>query len=317
MKNLFTLLFVMLGLPVFPQTRPNYWTTNDARTTTGTNDNRYTLYSDYTRIPSFPVAVFKPVLTNVSMVVDLMPSGDNSITNPGTSFLTAIDLANRDLTKAVDNTNYYVVRIALTTNIAIIGGSAGGTLDAPQVVFQAGTNNNRPFSWVYQGTGGASMTTNAWLDSNGVLWVLSGRQGTTNGSAPITGTIGEYLAVTNNFATGTNLTTSLDTNALKLVLTPGDWSVVGHATFASGTATAKGTQIKASIGLTKDTVNSDGTQVYNWPAVTNNAFTASISLPSPVRINTPTNVTVYMNANAIFTAGTWVVYGEMEATRIR
>ena len=315
MKNLFTFFLSLFAVSAMAQLRPNYWTTNAATVTTGTNDNRFTMYSDNGRISQFPVAVFAPVVTNISMVVDIMPSGEG-VTNAATSFITSIDLVNRNLTFVPDQTNYVVARLALKTNTVVVGSSAGGTNNAAQVVFEAGTNNARPFAFVYQAAGGGT-TTNMWLDSNGVLWIPNGQQGITNASTANAGIIGEYLAVTNNFATGTNLTTSLDTNALKLVLTPGDWSVAGHATFASGTATAKGTQIKASIGLTKDTVNSDGTQVYNWLAVTNNAFTASVSLPTPVRISTPTNVTVYLNANAVFTAGTWVVYGEMEATRIR
>ena len=293
--------------------------TNVAGIYFGTNDSRFVLFDDTGRITNFPVAVFRPSLTNISMILDLMPTGDNNFTNINTSFITGIDLVNRDLDNVPDKTNFQVLRLALVPGnpgAAVIGSSNGGTNDAPLVIFQAGTNTARPFSFVYRGVGG-TVVTQAWFTLSGTLFVSNGITGTVAGAAPLTGTVGEFMAVTNNFGTGTNLTTGLDTNALKLTLTAGDWSVVGHATFASGTATAKGTQIKASIGLVNNSVNADGTQVYSWPAVTNNAFTASVSLSTPVRVNVTTSTNVYMNANATFTAGTWVVYGEMEATRIR
>lgn len=279
----------------------------------GTNDNRSVLIDDAVRIPGFPVMVLRPVVTNISMVLDLMPSGDGMFTNSGTPFLTAIDLVNRNLSIVADNTNFYVARFALKTNVVIIGGSAGGTNDAPMVIFQAGTNTARPFSWVFQGRGGSSLTTNMYEAADGSLNVV----GTTAGTTAATGWVGEFLAVTNGFATGTNLTSTLDTNALKLTLTAGDWSVVGTATFASSSASAKATQLKASIGTVNNTVNSDGTQVYNWPNVTNNAFTASVTIAAPVRVTVNTSTTVFLNANATFSSGPLVVYGVMEATRIR
>lgn len=279
----------------------------------GTNDNRSILFDDSARITNFPVMVLRPVVTNISMVLDLMPSGDGMFTNSGTPFLTAIDLVNRNLSIVADNTNFYVARFALKTNVVIIGGSAGGTNDAPMVIFQAGTNTDRPFSWVFQGRGGSSLTTNMYEAADGSLNVV----GTTAGTTAATGWVGEFLAVTNGFATGTNLTSTLDTNALKLTLTAGDWSVVGTATFASSSASAKATQLRASIGTVNNTVNSDGTQVYNWPNVTNNAFTASVTIAAPVRVTVNTPTTVFLNANAIFSSGPLVVYGVMEATRIR
>ena len=284
----------------------------------GSNAVQFVLTVDATRIPNFPVALFRPTSTNTSMILDLMPSSvNNSFTNVLTPFLVGIDGVNRDLDHVPDPTNFVTFRLVLTPSAVVVGSSAGGLSNAYPVIFQAGTNFPRPFSFVWQGQGGTSLITNAWLNYDGSIFLSNGVQGTVAGSAAPAGIVGEFIAVTNSFATGTNMTSSLDTNVLKLTLTAGDWMVFGHATFASSSGTAKATQLKASIGLTSQTVNSDGTQVYNWPNVTNNAFTASVSISTPVRVNVTGSTTVFLNANAIFSSGPVVVYGEMEATRIR
>lgn len=284
----------------------------------GSNAIQFVFIVDSSRITNFPVALFRPTPTNTSMIFDLMPSSvNNSFTSINTPFLVGIDIVNRDLDHVLDNTNFVAGRFALRPDSLILGTSAGGISNAYPVIFQAGTNFPRPFSFVWQGQGGATLVTNAWLNYDGSLFLSNGLQGTVSGSSAPSGIVGEFVSVTNSFATGTNMTSTLDTNALKLTLTAGDWLVFGHATFASSSSSAKVTQLKASIGLVNQTVNSDGTQVYNWPNVTNNAFTASVSISTPVRVNVTGSTTVFLNANSTFSSGPVVVYGEMEATRIR
>lgn len=328
-RNIITTLALGISLTCSAATFTNQYTSNPFGTAIpiyvgnnvvqfGSNAVQCFLFVDASRIPNFPVAAFRPSPTNSSMILDLMPSSvNNSFTNINTPFLVGIDIVNRDLDHVLDNTNFVTGRFALRPDVLVLGTSSGGTSNAYPVLFQAGTNNSQPFMFVWQGQGGTSLATNAYFTVDGSLFVSNGIVGTVLGLAPRTGNVGEFIAVTNNFATGTNMTSTLDTNALKLTLSAGDWSVVGVATFASSSSSAKVTQLKASISTTAQTVNSDGTQVYNWPNVTNNAFTASVSLGVPVRVNVTTSTTVFMNANATFSSGPVVVYGVMEATRIR
>lgn len=281
----------------------------------GTNGSQFTLRDDSARITALAVAVFRPLPTNSAMILDLMPTGDNSVTNTQTPFLTGIDLVNRNLSIVVDNTNFTVARIALKPGVVILGSSAGGTNDAPLVIFQAGTNNARPFSWVFQSTGNSGNVTQMWVNASGSLSVSNGLVGTTFADNALPGVIGEYTNKLIVFAGATNMNNNVNTNLLSFTLSAGDWDVEGAAIFASSVA-ATVTQEKAGITTVANVVPNDGTQVYSTPGVTNLAFTDGITIPRQrFNINTPT--TIFMVGNATFSQGSVVGYGQMSARRVR
>ena len=280
----------------------------------GTNGSQYQLRDDSARIAGLPVAVFTPIAPTSTMIVDLMPSGDNTITNTQSPFLTSIDLLNRNLSSVLDNTNFYVLRLGLKTNVAIIGGSAGGTNDAPQVIFQAGTNNTRPFSWVLQSTGNTGNNTNMFMDSAGSLHESNGIAGTTVADNPLAGVVGEFTNRLNVFGTATNFLTLVPTNVLVMTLSAGDWDVSGNVNFSGTTATV--TAEVAGITTAGNSVPGDGSQCFSFPLPVATSYTDTIAIP-PQRINVSTSTTVFMTAKVTFSAGTVVGWGQIRARRVR
>lgn len=327
MKNTVLILIASLfSITAFGQLRANRYTTNPDGTPLeivvgtntvdlGTNDTRFVVFGDSSRITTFPVAVFRPVLTNISMIVDIMPSGDNMFTNSGSPFFSGIDLVNRNLDAVLDKTNFYGARIAVRTNTIIIGAIAGGIIDAPSVVFPAGTNSIRPFSWVLLGQGSSTLNTNMWMDSAGTLHESNGIAGTVVADNPLAGVTGEFTNRLSTFSSGqTNLITTISTNVLQVTLAAGDWDVQGNVNFGGTTATV--TAETAGIGTVANTIPGDGSQCFSWLTLATTSYSDTITIPAQ-RINVSTSTTVFMCAKATFSSGTIVAYGQIRARRVR
>jgi hypothetical protein len=142
--------------------------------------------------------------------------------------------------------------------------------------------------------------------------------GVQDGSNATTGSVGEL--VFSNIAVGSavSLTTATAANVTSISLTPGDWDVDGNVNYAAASATtATGALWVSGINTTSATIPTDGTEVQTAAtAITTTSFKEGITLARK-RVSLTTTTTVYLVAEATFTAGTVTGYGHIHARRVR
>lgn len=143
-------------------------------------------------------------------------------------------------------------------------------------------------------------------------------QGVSNGSAANTGFIGEYVSSLIAVGSAVSLTTATPKNITSISLTAGDWDVEGNINLNATSATvASGSLWVGGINTTSATIPTTGAEVQeSIPTVTTTSFKTSIATP-PQRISITTTTTVYLVAEATFTAGTVTGYGILGARRVR
>lgn len=161
---------------------------------------------------------------------------------------------------------------------------------------------------------GASLT---YGDSPGWQVIPTGNSaiaGTTTNDSATAGNVGEF--VSSLIATGSpvSLTNNTAANVTNISLTAGDWDVEGNINFSGTTATV--TAGTGGISSTSATLPSDGSEVYDGTVTTLLSDLSSVTLPRK-RISIASTTTVYMVAKKLFSAGTVVAFGSLNARRVR
>lgn len=147
-----------------------------------------------------------------------------------------------------------------------------------------------------------------------------------NGTGQIPGTdtndnasaanIGEYTSASLNYGSEITLTTATGANVTSLSLTAGDWDVNGVVYFESSGSIAGNTYTYGSVSQTSATLDTSVGK-YGLAAL----FTAagqnqSASIPG-VRKSLSGTTTIYLVAQAAFSAGTIKAFGHINARRVR
>jgi len=145
------------------------------------------------------------------------------------------------------------------------------------------------------------------------LSASSGYTGSTTGSAPASGKIGQRIFSTVLVGAAVPLTNNTAANVTSIVLPVGVWSVKCLAAFDGSGLT--GTSISASISTTSATQGTPGVN-QSQTSVMPTTADVFLSIPDvPVLVTSGTQ-TVYMVATSLFSAGTMTGYGTIEAFRI-
>ena len=128
------------------------------------------------------------------------------------------------------------------------------------------------------------------------------------------GRVGETIS--NAIASGSavSLTTATTANVTSVSLTAGDWDVAGNVNFSASGATVTGA--KAGLSSTSATVPSDGTECYSAAQLTTATATDTISVPRK-RFSLSGTTTIYLPAQATFSAGSVGAFGSITARRVR
>ena len=157
------------------------------------------------------------------------------------------------------------------------------------------------------------------IDPNGALL---GTPGTAVANA---GSVGEIITATVASGSATALTTATPKTVTSISVTPGDWDIWGVVDFtATGATVAAGALWEAGLSLTTNTFASQaggsglGTDPNTVPfmgAITTTAFVMSAEPATTLLISATT--TLFLVAEATFTAGTVSAYGSIFARRRR
>jgi len=142
--------------------------------------------------------------------------------------------------------------------------------------------------------------------------------GVVDGSAAAAGTLGEFVGSKIAIGAAVGLTTATPANVTSISLTAGDWDVRGLVNYTAAAATvAAGSLWVAGINTTTATIPVDGTEAQIGAfAITTTAFKTGSGLVE-VHINVTTMTTIYLVAEATFSAGTVAAYGSIAARRVR
>jgi len=152
-------------------------------------------------------------------------------------------------------------------------------------------------------------------------------KGTPTNDLAAAGYTGEYLEANTLLAGAVALTTATPANITSVILTPGDWDVVGIIDFVPA-ATTSVTQLNNSLSTTTATLAtkapSTSAAINIGPFATTSVNQAA-AVPaaevmlagSPTRISVSANTTVYLVAQAAFTVSTMTAYGSIRARRVR
>ena len=149
----------------------------------------------------------------------------------------------------------------------------------------------------------------------GVPIVWSGATlGTTTNDNAAAGQVGEVITATLASGSATSLSTTVSKNVTSIALTPGDWDVTGTVVLVLTAATT--TDWSAGASSTTGTLGTLDT--VNGQAVVLTTHTDNYTVPVPtVRFSLAAATTVYLVANATFSAGTVTAWGTIRARRMR
>lgn len=136
---------------------------------------------------------------------------------------------------------------------------------------------------------------------------------TTNGNAP-SGAVGEFVSSLVPVGSPVSLTTATAKTVTSISLTAGDWDVEGNINYSAATATITGST--GSIGITNNTLNTDGSEVYSGVVTTLVSEINSTTIPRN-RISIAVTTTVYLVGKVTFSAGTVTAFGAITARRVR
>lgn len=156
----------------------------------------------------------------------------------------------------------------------------------------------------------------------------AGIVGTATNDSANAGSVGEFICaqVTNGgspagCATNSNapisLTTATAANVTSISLTAGDWDVTGNIAFNNGASTVQTIAIGAIVttSATLPTIPNSGAEVYL--PVTLSTGQGPILPVGQIRLSLSSTTTVFLVAQASFTASTSAVYGFIGARRRR
>jgi hypothetical protein len=146
---------------------------------------------------------------------------------------------------------------------------------------------------------------------------------TTNDNAP-TGYVGEIIVSTVGSGGAQSLTSPSGKTVTSMLLTAGDWDVDGTVDYTFG-ATTSITLLACGVSDTANTLLAQtGSSNVGTDPNTNLAQPASIPTAQPysqatptVRVSIAVSTTIYLVAQATFTASTIAAYGTLRARRVR
>lgn len=142
----------------------------------------------------------------------------------------------------------------------------------------------------------------------------------TNDDAP-QGGVGEHVAATVAVGSAISLTTGASADVTSISLTAGDWDVTGFLGFKTAASTSVSRLIGSlsTASATLDTTTG-GAMISHWmapvvPGANDNAF--RLGGLGPIRLSLASTATLYLVANAAFTASALAAYGHLRARRMR
>ena len=146
--------------------------------------------------------------------------------------------------------------------------------------------------------------------------------GTTANDNAASGNVGELITATIAAGSPASLTTATPANVTSISLTAGDWDISGAVNFVLTGVT--GTLFQSAISLTSATLptQAGGSGLGTDPLVGVPLVTTALSATytqniAPVRLSIAATTTVYLVAQAAFSAGTNAAYGTIRARRMR
>lgn len=146
-----------------------------------------------------------------------------------------------------------------------------------------------------------------------IVWA-GAEAGTTTNDNAAAGQTGEVITATLASASATALSTTVSKNITSISLTPGDWDVTGTAVLILAAATV--TDWSAGASSTTGTLGTLDTVNDQPVALTTHTDNYTIPIPT-VRFSLAATTTVYLVANATFSAGGITAWGTIRARRMR
>jgi hypothetical protein len=222
----------------------------------------------------------------------------------------------------------YGFNLAPITNCTLVPGYQGptsflGSITSPSataLTIQSGTTGAITLD---SGTTGAvNIGTGANIKTVTIGNSTSGSKvniyGEIDGVAAAAGYVGQSLSSLIPSGSAVSLTTATPANVTSILLTAGDWDVSGSVTYVAATASAAVSSAwESGINTTSATLPTDGTEAFFGIAavIATTSFNTSLAIPRKI-INVSSSTTVYLVAEATFTAGTVTAYGNITARRV-
>lgn len=170
------------------------------------------------------------------------------------------------------------------------------------------------------GTSGSTIPllngTNTWSGGQTFSVVITpsaGITGTTNGSVPGAGKVGQPITAQVLQGSAVSLTTATPANVTSISLTAGDWDVWGSITFTTGGTTVV-TGLDAGINTTSASLGTFGQNYAYWNGSFPTGNAGTLAPPQQI-ITVSTTTTVYLVAQAAFTTSTCSAFGFIIARR--
>lgn len=142
--------------------------------------------------------------------------------------------------------------------------------------------------------------------------------GTTLGDNANAGSVGEFISSTVLQGSSVNLTSNTAANITSISLTAGDWDVSGSVWFNPASTTTSGQQAGwiSTTSATLPTAPGNGGEFNNSNTIPTNNGSFGFCV-GPTRVNVSTTTTVYLSAQANFSASTMGAFGFIRARRVR
>ncbi len=215
------------------------------------------------------------------------------------------------------------------TNWAASGATWPNTFTANNLLYASSTTavaglataNNGILVTSGSGVPSISNTVGAGLTMPSITFnTTSGIIGTTDNSSAAAGSVGEVISALVAQTSPVALTTSTQTNVTSIVLTSGDWDVMGCLGF-SGTAITSFTVATGGLNTNSATLPNLITRSYLIGSTTVLAGTSGLiaqAVPTTrIQVAASTTTTVYLVAYATFTVDVCNAYGSLYARRRR
>lgn len=142
----------------------------------------------------------------------------------------------------------------------------------------------------------------------------AGIKGTTTNNDATAGNVGEYVSSVIAGGSAITFTTTVTSDVTSISLTAGDWDVEGNVNYGETASTV--TARAAGITSTDATIPVDGSQANCGVQSVVTSEKNTITLPRK-RFSLSGTTTIYLVANATFSAGTCVGFGTLTARRVR
>lgn len=197
--------------------------------------------------------------------------------------------------------------------VVVAGGGTGDTSFTAYAPIVGGTTTTGALQQATTGlsTSGLPLLTNgsSAVPSFAAL-SASNVNGSTSGSAPASGVIGQQISNTGTVASVSNNTA---TNITSITLSAGVWDITGMAIFGGGIT---GTTFRIGINSVSATMpGSEGINQISTPTAPTAASDSGLTI-CPQRFSISGSTTYYLVCYSLFTVGTLAAQGIITATRV-